>query len=172
MSTSSTFSFADRSNAGDALPAPHGYKEFNSHASAASSNSSNKKNKQSQRDLKEIKMKRAWVTAQSPSKSIFMNMFMAWMSGSSIGIFSIMIMGYMLYGPLMAAIGVNSTFRAYEDPGVSLLLPKLTFVALNAVVFCIGLYKAHTLNLIEVSDADWAIYVQPAMPTDQIHFSG
>ena len=101
---------------------------------------------------------------QSPSKSIFMNMFMAWMSGSSIGIFSIMIMGYMLYGPMAALVGINSTFKAYEDEGISLALPKLTFAALQLAVFAIGLYKAYSLGLLQITDADFAIYLPVKQP--------
>jgi hypothetical protein len=114
--------------------------------------------------VKAIKMNRAWAVAQSPTKSIMMNVFMAWMSGSSIGIFSIMIMGYMLYGPLQAIAGIGGTFKPYEDEGISLAVPKLTYVALNLAVFAIGLYKAYSLGLLQITDSDWAIYLPVKAP--------
>lgn len=96
-----------------------------------------------------------------------MNMFMAWMSGSSIGIFSIMVMGYMLYGPLQTIANIGATFKAYEDDGVSLALPKLVFVALNLGVVAVGLYKAHSLGLLQITDSDWAIYLPVKTPLVQ-----
>jgi ER membrane protein complex subunit 4 len=118
-------------------------------------------------DLKAIKLTRAWAVAQSPAKSIFMNMFMAWMSGSSIGVFSIMVLGYMLYGPLQTIANIGATFKAYEDDGVSLALPKLVFVALNLGVVAVGLYKAHSLGLLQITDSDWAIYLPVKSPLIQ-----
>lgn len=154
--------FPDRSNSNKAIAAPVGFAE--KAAALASSASSKRAVAQAPVDVKAIKLNRAWAVAQSPAKSIFMNMFMAWMSGSSIGIFSIMVMGYMLYGPLQTIASTSATFKAYEDDGVSLALPKLVYIALNLGVVAVGLYKAYSLGLLQISDSDWAIYLPVKAP--------
>ena len=45
--------------------------------------------------------------AKSPSKQIFMTLFMAFMLGNGIQIFSIMFTAYMLYGPIIGILGTN-----------------------------------------------------------------
>ncbi|KNC70975.1 hypothetical protein SARC_16493, partial [Sphaeroforma arctica JP610] len=43
---------------------------------------------------------KAWDLAKSPVKTLPMNAFMMWMSGSTVHIFSLMIVGMTAMGPL------------------------------------------------------------------------
>lgn len=57
-------------------------------------------------------LQRAWELAKSPFKNIFMTLFMAYMTGSGVQIFSIMFTGYMLYGPIATLLATNKGFVA------------------------------------------------------------
>lgn len=50
----------------------------------------------------------AWAVATGPLKSVPQNLFMMWMMGSSISIFTIGFLVYMLYGPVKALLSVNT----------------------------------------------------------------
>ena len=58
-------------------------------------------------NMKRLKMKKAWELALAPAKSIFMTLFMLYMSGNSVQIFSIMITAMTLMNPMKAIFQVN-----------------------------------------------------------------
>lgn len=111
----------------------------------------------------ELKLRKAWELAQSPSKSIFMTLFMAWMSGSSVNIFSIMITIYTFLNPTRAILSVNSAFSRFEDPQINLVGPKLVFILINLVTVGIAIYKCSVLGLLPTTVADWV----PLIPVQQ-----
>jgi hypothetical protein len=78
-----------------------------------------------------------------------MNLFMAYMTGSGVQIFSIMFTGYMLYGPMTTLLATNKTFEPYEHPGESLLMAKLVYIALNLAILGIGVWKAYGMGKFE-----------------------
>ena len=57
--------------------------------------------------LETLKLKKSWDLALSPMKSIPMNLFMLWMSGNSVQIFSILIVGMLLQNAVKGVVGVN-----------------------------------------------------------------
>lgn len=55
-----------------------------------------------------LKQKRAWDLAISPAKSLPMNAFMLYMSGSGVQIFSIGILVMLLFNPFKAVASINA----------------------------------------------------------------
>jgi len=105
----------------------------------------------------EIKQKKAWELATSPAKSILMTMFMIWMSGNGVNIFSIMITIYTLINPTKAILGTNSAFEKFEDRSGNLIVPKLIYILINVVILGIAAYKGWVLGLLP-TDGDWLAF--------------
>ncbi|KAJ1941796.1 hypothetical protein EC988_006665, partial [Linderina pennispora] len=72
---------------------------FDAAIAAGSSVSSGARNASDSIEL-ELRAKKAWEVALAPGKTLPMQMFMAWMSGSGVSIFSIIIMGMIFMTPL------------------------------------------------------------------------
>jgi ER membrane protein complex subunit 4 len=98
--------------------------------------------------------------AYSPGKSLLSTMFMLWMAGSSIQIFSIMMTGMSLWNPLRALLGTNEAFKAFEkEEGIDLKVPKLIYAGLQLVAIAVALYKCSTMGLLPLTSADWITYL-------------
>lgn len=119
------------------------------------------------RDLTKVKQKKAWDTAKSPAKSIFFTMLMLWMSGSSINIFSIMMVGMALWTPLRSMLTFTSAFAPFASEKESLLAPMLLYLALNSVILLAGLYKFSVLGLIPTNAEDWINLAAQAQSAEQ-----
>eukprot|EP00742_Colponemidia_sp_Colp-10_P002096 GILJ01002238.1.p1 GENE.GILJ01002238.1~~GILJ01002238.1.p1 ORF type:complete len:173 (-),score=21.31 GILJ01002238.1:86-604(-) len=139
-----------KSSARSTLPDPLGFRSSNSDVEESRNTT-----KQSQTASREIKEKKAWETATAPGKSFFMTLFMLWMSGSGVNIFSMMMTFMAMMNPVKALLNVSSAFAAFEDAHISLLLPKITYFALNCVALGAGLYKCSTLGLLPTAAGDW-----------------
>lgn len=108
--------------------------------------------------------KSAMALATAPGKQLMMTAFMLWMSGNSLQIFSIMMLGMALWTPIGEIINLQTRFARYADSGVDLILPKLTFLAMNLAGLAVGLYKCNSMGLLPTSSADWIdIGVRPAV---------
>lgn len=97
----------------------------------------------------------AMAIAQAPGKNLFMTAFMLWMSGNSLQIFSIMMLGMAMWTPIGELANVNARFARFNDTRISLVLPKLTFVAIQLAALALGLYKCNSMGLLPTSTADW-----------------
>ncbi|KAJ1424391.1 hypothetical protein B484DRAFT_451534 [Ochromonadaceae sp. CCMP2298] len=96
----------------------------------------------------------------SPGKSLLTTAFMLYMSGTSIQIFSIMMTGMALVNPLKAIATVGETFKPFEkEEGLSLYIPKLTFLALQVLSLGVAVYKCSTMGLLPLTSADWISYL-------------
>lgn len=93
--------------------------------------------------------------ATSPGKQLFMTGFMLWMSGSSLQIFSIMMLSMAFWQPLQKLFNVRNAFSRYQDADVDLTLPKLLYVLLNLAGVGVALWKANSLGLLPTSPTDW-----------------
>jgi hypothetical protein len=113
--------------------------------------------KNSNRDGKQAELihAAAMAIATAPGKQLLMTCFMLWMSGNSLQIFSIMMLGMALWTPITEIFAVHTRFARFADSPVSMLLPKLTFVAMHLAGLSIGLYKCNTMGLLPTSTADW-----------------
>eukprot|EP01084_Bolivina_argentea_P026960 50122_1 len=101
-------------------------------------------------DRKSILMRQAWAKAKSPAKQIMMSGLMMWLSGSTMSIFTLMMMSMVMINPITALFGVQSAFERYESKENSrqLWLPKLLFIGLNLACVGIGIWKLNVLGLL------------------------
>eukprot|EP00992_Anisonema_acinus_P006724 TRINITY_DN2240_c0_g1_i1.p3 TRINITY_DN2240_c0_g1~~TRINITY_DN2240_c0_g1_i1.p3 ORF type:complete len:105 (+),score=28.89 TRINITY_DN2240_c0_g1_i1:101-415(+) len=85
-----------------------------------------------------------------------MNGFMMWMSGSELNIFSIMITGMTIMGPLKAIADVNKTMKT-DAPELAgeLQRAKALYVLMNVVGLLVALYKCYSMGLLPTSTSDW-----------------
>jgi len=135
----------DRSNAAD-LPAPLG-------SDSVISDIVN--NARQARDIAAMKTKKANDLANGQAKSIFFTLFMLWMSGSGINIFSIMITVGTLFTPLKGFLNLNTSFKHLEGEGVDLLFPKVKYLFFNLVVLGATTYKLQSMGLLPFAAGDW-----------------
>merc|ERR1719237_766512 len=101
----------------------------------------------------ELLEKKAWEVAIAPIQSVGMNLFMLWMSGSSPGIFNVMILGYCLTSIVGQFSRVNAAFVAMKT--IDTTLQKLAYLALCSVSLAYLLYHASGMGLLPTSSGDW-----------------
>ena len=112
----------------------------------------------------EVLEAKAWALAKSPAGSLMQTMFMFWISGSSVSIFTIMITMQFMTSPIFAISGVNQQFAQFEHKDINLMLPKLAFIGLNLVLFGMAVYKFTVIGVIPVKPFDWSGIVSPRVP--------
>jgi hypothetical protein len=136
------------------LPKPSGYSDTIQHDQDSRIESR-------KADNTKLKLKKASELSWSPAKSFMMTGFMLWMSGSGVHIFSIMITGQAMYTPVKQMLAVQKAFAPFNDPNfgspekASLMMSKVTFVLLNILAMCGGLYKMSTMGLLPTTQSDW-----------------
>ncbi len=131
--------------------------------SGSSGGSTGKQSKQQVRDgpTKEesdtLKVKKAWDIAIAPAKSMPMQAFMMYMSGSSPQIFSMMMTFMFLSTPFKAIASMNQQFSRFDSPttGGRLLLPKIAFVLLQILTVAVGVWKCSSMGLLPTHRSDW-----------------
>jgi hypothetical protein len=79
-----------------------------------------------------------------------MLLFIFWMTGSSLSIYTIMFTVSLSTAPFTALVSVNQTFEQFEHKNLNLLMPKLVFVACNCATICLALYKFSNMGIIPV----------------------
>ncbi|KAG1304281.1 hypothetical protein G6F64_009342 [Rhizopus arrhizus] len=118
-------------------------------------------------DQAALKMRRAWDVALAPAKSIPMSLFMMYMSGNSLQIFSVMITATMLFmQPIKAIMSAQETFSRFESTGskkqeADLTLPKLSFIGLQVIVILLGIYRVNSMGLLPNTTSDWLSFIKP-----------
>ena len=97
-----------------------------------------------------LKLKKAWEVALAPVKSLPMTAIMMYMSGSSLQIFSIMMVVMAFKNPLMGIVNTSQAFERFESPSVSarLLQVKLVYVACQLVALAVGIWKVNQMGLL------------------------
>ncbi|KAJ2254297.1 hypothetical protein IW137_003296 [Coemansia sp. RSA 1287] len=111
-----------------------------------------------------LRTSKAWEVAIGPGKSLPMQMFMAWMSGTSVSIFSILITGMILMSPVRAILGVNQTFAPLlraKGARVDVSMQKLVFVAINVAGVLFGIYRLSIMGLLPTTSSDWLAFIPP-----------
>lgn len=109
-------------------------------------------------DQNHLIIKKSWEIALGPIKQVPMNLFIMYMSGSSISIFPIMMVGMMLIRPMKALLTTSATFKAIEG---QLIGQKLAFFVGNLVNMGLALYKCHSMGLLPTHASDWLAFVEP-----------
>lgn len=90
----------------------------------------------------------AMAVATSPGKQIFMTVFVLWMTGTSLQIFSLMALVFSMMQPLTALFNVSAAFARYKDSGIDLIRPKLIYIALALAWLACPLHKANSMGLL------------------------
>eukprot|EP00931_Biecheleriopsis_adriatica_P070044 TRINITY_DN43840_c0_g1_i1.p1 TRINITY_DN43840_c0_g1~~TRINITY_DN43840_c0_g1_i1.p1 ORF type:complete len:172 (-),score=44.43 TRINITY_DN43840_c0_g1_i1:58-573(-) len=102
---------------------------------------------------KELLEKKAWEIAVAPIQQVGMNLFMLWMSGSSPGIFNVMILGYCLTSIIGQFTKANMAFQNFKT--IDTTLQWLAYLALCSVSLAYLLYHASGMGLLPTSSGDW-----------------
>ncbi|KAJ1510438.1 hypothetical protein HMI54_001597 [Coelomomyces lativittatus] len=113
-----------------------------------------------------LRNKKAWDHALSGGKQIPMNLFMMYMSGNSLQIFSIFITVMMFWNPIKALIGMQNGFQTLEGTGSDHLLlwkQKFAFIMFQLVNMGLALYKCQQMGLLPTAESDWLAFMPPRM---------
>ena len=80
----------------------------------------------------QIMTKMSWAVATAPGKQLPMMMFMMWMTGNGLHLFSIMMTGMALWTPVKSTMALNTAFQNIRVPGreISLTQQKLVYLGL------------------------------------------
>uniref|UniRef100_A0A1A9WS79 ER membrane protein complex subunit 4 n=1 Tax=Glossina brevipalpis TaxID=37001 RepID=A0A1A9WS79_9MUSC len=103
--------------------------------------------------------KRSWDLALGPLKQIPMNAFIMYMSGNSISIFPIMMIGMMLIRPIKAMFSTQVTSKMAN--GAQGTGQKLIYFLGNLSNVAIALYKCHSMGLLPTHASDWLAFIEP-----------
>ncbi|KAF4730417.1 ER membrane protein complex subunit 4 [Perkinsus olseni] len=145
--------FPEKTAKKDALPDPTGFKwKLQQSGEAAGQQAIQKLAQQ-----KAILEKRAWETAISPAKSIFMNLFMLWMSGSGPGLFSILIVGYATMNTVKSLAKCNQVFEQFAAANV--LLQKLAYIGINVAILAYLGNHAANMGILPIASGDWIQFI-------------
>jgi hypothetical protein len=104
----------------------------------------------------------AKAAAFSPGSQIFMQLFMMWMMGSSLHIFSIFMIYQMMSGPISSMMTVNQKFARFSTLGNELAFYKLIYIGINLGVLGMGLYKLNTMGLLPLNPSDYVELIPKA----------
>jgi len=85
-----------------------------------------------------------------------MMMFIFWMTGNGISIYTIMFTINFAIAPFTALYNINSVFEQFKHKDLNLLMPKLVYAACNMVTMGAAFYKFSSMGIIPVQPADWA----------------
>lgn len=136
------------------LPDPLGYtKNFVNAESSA-------RNDKRQR---EILLKQASQVARSPMSNIVMQVFMMWMMGSNLHIFSIFMIYQMMSGPIKSMMNVQTAFSRFSSLGSEILFHKLTYIGINIALLCLGLWKLNGIGLLPTKPSDYVSLVPKSL---------
>jgi len=95
-----------------------------------------------------------------------MMLFVFWMSGNSLSIYTIMFTSQLAIAPFKAFFNVNTAFEPFEYKNLNLLLPKLLYLACSSISIAMALYKFGNMGIIPVQPADWAGLFNTRIPVE------
>ena len=101
-------------------------------------------------EMDTLKLKKAWEVALAPVKQLPMTAIMMYMSGNSLQIFSIMMVGMAFKNPLVGLMATNQAFEKFESPGTkgNLLMVKAVYVAMQILALALGVWKVNGMGLL------------------------
>merc|ERR1739838_703613 len=112
-----------------------------------------------------LRAKRLWDMALGPLKQVPMNLFIMYMSGNSMGIFPIMMVGMMIVRPVKTLFTVGQTFKGFEvganGVGVNIILQKIVFILGNLAGVALAMYKCHSMGPLPTHKSDWLAFADP-----------
>ena len=90
-----------------------------------------------------------------------MTLFMFWMVGSNLSIWTIMITITFMINPIKQLFTVDQTFKQFEGK-VNLFMPKLVYVAMVLLLLGMAIYKFSAMGMLPVQPIDWVYLLEPA----------
>ncbi|XP_014283855.1 ER membrane protein complex subunit 4 [Halyomorpha halys] len=110
-------------------------------------------------DPNHLIIKKSWDLALGPLKQVPMNLFIMYMSGNSISIFPIMMVGMLVIRPVKALFTMQHTFKMIE--GSHAAGQKFVYFLGNIVNIALALYKCQSMGLLPTHASDWLAFVEP-----------
>ncbi|KAA0155011.1 hypothetical protein FNF29_02154 [Cafeteria roenbergensis] len=110
--------------------------------------------------------------AWSPSRNLLMYMFMMWMTGSQLNVYTIFILQPLIMGPVTAIATMSKQFEVVADVGLNLTPFRLTYLFFVSLGFCLVAYKMYQLGLLPVTSADWITLLPQHVPPQRIWPAG
>ncbi|KAG2228162.1 hypothetical protein INT45_009208 [Circinella minor] len=143
------------------IAVPVGYEQGALLSTKSGSKSAKQSTPQETHNDTALKIRRAWDVAWGPAKSIPMNGFMLYMTGSNVQIFSVMITAMLFFNPAKAIMSLNQNFSRFEskETAVELIMPKLLFVGLHILTMLLGVYKVNAMGLLPTTTSDWLAFL-------------
>jgi len=104
-----------------------------------------------------LKLKKAWEVALAPVKQLPMTAIMMYMSGNSLQIFSIMMVGMAFKNPIMGLMATNQAFEKLESEGIKskIIMVKAVYVAMQLLALALGIWKVNGMGLLPTTRSDW-----------------
>ena len=90
-----------------------------------------------------------------------MFLFIMWMTGSSLSIYTIMFTMSFATKPFTSIMQVQKAFKPFKHANLSLILPKLIYIVSNMAVCALAIYKFSNMGIVPVQPADWAGLLSP-----------
>lgn len=123
----------------------------------------------SDKELRRQRVQKRIMDVQlGPIKSLPMTLFMLWMVGNDISLFSIMFVGMAVVNPIQSLLGTNKTFEMFsgdakEDPALNgtILQGRVIFAACCVAALAVGIMKLSWMGLMPVSAVDWMDHRPP-----------
>ena len=97
--------------------------------------------------------KQSWNLALAPMYQVPMNLFLMYMSGNTISIFSLMMVGLLMYRPISALLTCRDFFKQLR--GDQRPLQMLVYLLANIISLVLGLYKCDVLGILPIYASDW-----------------
>lgn len=119
-------------------------------------------------DSSHLIIKKSWDIALGPIKNVPMNLVLMYMSGNSISIFPIMMVGMMFLRPIKAMFSTQATFKVI-DGASNVAGQKFVYFLGNLANIALALYKCHSMGLLPTHASDWLAFVDPQ---SRIEYSG
>lgn len=125
----------------------------------------------SDKELKRQRTQRKLTAMQfDPVRSLPMTLFMLWMVGNDISLFSIMFVGMAVTNPITTLLGTQKIFEQFEesvreDPSLrsTVTTAKLIYAVSCVGALVVGLVKISWMGLLPVSVSDWMDHRPPTI---------
>lgn len=160
-----------RSKTADKIPDPPGYTRALTNKQRSAQAPARKPPTAEETDT--LKLKKAWEIALGPAKQLPMQAIMAYMSGNSLQIFSIMMVFMLFKGPIQAIMQTNSAFTRFETDSMKskMLGVKIVYVLMQCSLLALGIYKVNSMGLLPTTRSDWLAWESERQPLERAYFA-
>lgn len=155
------------------IPDPPGYTASKSLSGKQKSAQVAARKAPTQEETDTLKLKKSWEIALGPAKQLPMQGIMAYMSGNSLQIFSIMMVWMLFSGPIKGIMTTNSVFSRYDSEANKgkMWQVKITYVLMQCSLIALGIYKINGMGLLPTTRSDWLAWEQERQPLERAYFA-